>query len=216
MEVGQDKRTEGNNPRERTRIGYPFTYTPRKSVKTPNRETYSMHRGPDTNSCRPAWCFKLYEFLTAFWFWGPCSPGITPSGSQSFYLPFCRVSEPWRMEFDDYNPFRLIFPRSWNLNDVWLWDFICFHLLQEKAYLMMVDQGTDPWVQQDIIWSLVITVGLFICFVLFVCSLLMSYLFYRRSLSNLVSCSWSPKYGCLWVLSCRVDLSQISIGWLLP
>lgn len=129
--------------------------------------------------------------------------------------PSSEFPEPWRKEFDDYNPFRLVFPRSWNLNDVWLWDFICVHLLQEKAYLMMVDQGTDPWVQQDIIRNPVITVGLFICFVLFVCSLQKSYLFYHRSLSNLVSCSWSPKY-CLWVLSCRVDLSQISIGWFLP
>lgn len=177
-----------------------------------------MPRGTDTDSCRPSTCCcRLYEFIWAFWFRGPCSPGITPSGSHS--LSTCSSAEfpePWRKGFDGDNPFRPYFSKV--LHFEWfpaVGLFTCSHLLQEKASLMMVDQSTDPWVQHDIIRSPVITVGLLLSFVLFVCSLQKSYLCYHRFLSNLVSCSWSPKY-CLWVLSCGVDLSQISIGWLLP
>ena len=36
---------------------------------------------------------------------------------------------------------------------VWLWSLYCSHLLQEEAPLMMVEQGSDLWVYQNVIRS---------------------------------------------------------------
>lgn len=116
-ETAQEKGLESN----------PFIYALRYSIKTPNRETYSMHKGPDTDSCRPStWCCRLYEFTWAFWFRGPCSPGITPWGSHS--LSTCSPAEspePWRKGFDGNNPFRPHFFQGlslWMISGFWLWD----------------------------------------------------------------------------------------------
>ena len=45
---------------------------------------------------------------------------------------------------------------SHSLHSVWLWSLYCSHLLQEEASLMMAEQGTDLYVEQNVIRSLLL------------------------------------------------------------
>ena len=51
---------------------------------------------------------------------------------------------------------------SHSLHSVWLWSLYCSHLLQDEASLMMAEQGTDLYVEQNVIRShFIITFSLF-------------------------------------------------------
>ena len=85
-------------------------------------------------------------------FWRPCFLGI-PILSDSCALSAPSSSEfpeHWGEGFDGDIPFRTeCFKVSHTLYNVCL--CICSHLLQEEASLVMADQGTDLWVQQNVI-----------------------------------------------------------------
>ena len=100
-------------------------------------------------------------------------------------------------------PFRIESKRFLTLCNIWQWDFICSHILQEEASLMMSEQGTDLWGEQNIIRS-----HLSLHFFLF---FLRSIIF--TQVYGLSNCRFYPKQCWLWISSgVDLKLNYILVG----
>lgn len=58
--------------------------------------------------------------------------------------------------------FRLDFPRSFTMHNVWLWVSAFFsHLLEEEYFLLKAEPGVDLWVWKNVIRSYVFRTVIF-------------------------------------------------------
>lgn len=130
-------------------------------------KSHCVYAGLDTDLCRLcACCFCLYEFIWASlsccrW---PCTPGVL----HSLYslipcdFTFLGFAEVFQERFDGDTSFKAVFskislslslslPPTSCCHAVGL--YICCHLPQDKASMVMADYGSNLWVCQNIIRS---------------------------------------------------------------
>lgn len=96
-----------------------------------------MSRGVVERCAGPVIAASVSEFIWLCCFRRPCSPGVLPPLClpHSFFhgISWCLREGIYLMETSHLD---WCVPKSFSLQNVWLWISICSHLLQEEAVLM--------------------------------------------------------------------------------